>query len=149
MGVTTATKHLKQEPCFKFSSFPLRVQPRLSYSQQSRESLTFNVQFLLVVRPRPEMCISLISFKQRIREMERGDVFSIDRKIVGDLSTELFKVELMTAYKDGHIFLVTRFSKHKRIKLDRAYKRRVFHTRALSHILQNHMLCLNENLPRL
>lgn len=25
MGVTTATKHLKQEPCFKFSSFPLRV----------------------------------------------------------------------------------------------------------------------------
>lgn len=81
--------------------------------------------------------------------MERGDVFSIDRKIVGDLSTELFKVELMTAYKDGHIFLVTRFSKHKGIKLDWAYKRSVFHTGALSHILQNHMLCLNENLPRL
>lgn len=57
-----------------------------------------------MVRPRLEMRISLISFKQRIREMERGDVFSIDRKIVGDLSTELFKVELMTAYKDGHIF---------------------------------------------
>lgn len=57
-----------------------------------------------MVRPRLEMLISLISFKQRIREMERGDVFSIDRKIVGDLSTELFKVELMTAYKDGHIF---------------------------------------------